>query len=62
MTRYTDLFGDDGPLAAALPGYGYRPEQAAMAGAADWLMRMAGFWETRLDALEEALRKEVGDG
>ena len=40
MTRYTDLFGDDGPLAAALPGYGYRPEQAAMAGAvADALAR-----------------------
>jgi DNA-binding transcriptional ArsR family regulator len=40
----------------------YSLDKAAMAGAADWLMRMAGFWETRLDALEEALRKEVGDG
>ena len=40
----------------------YSLDKATMAGAADWLMRMAGFWEDRLDALEEALRKEVGDG
>ena len=40
----------------------YSLDKATMAGAADWLMRMAGFWENRLDALEEALRKEVGDG
>ena len=33
MTDYADLFGAEGPLAAALPGYGYRPEQAAMARA-----------------------------
>jgi DNA-binding transcriptional ArsR family regulator len=41
----------------------YSLDKAAMAGAADWLMRMGGFWETRLDALEAALRKEeVGNG
>jgi DNA-binding transcriptional ArsR family regulator len=40
----------------------YSLDKAAMAGAADWLMRMAGFWNTHLDALEEALRREVGDG
>jgi ATP-dependent DNA helicase DinG len=28
-----DIFGADGPLARALPGYAYRPEQAAMAKA-----------------------------
>src|SRR5271166_3503951 len=32
-TDYKDLFGADGPLARALPGYAYRPEQAAMAHA-----------------------------
>src|SRR5271167_474507 len=30
---YRELFGADGPLARALPGYAYRPEQAAMATA-----------------------------
>ncbi len=30
---YRELFGADGPLARALPGYAYRPEQAAMAQA-----------------------------
>ena len=30
---YRELFGSDGPLARALPGYAYRPEQAAMARA-----------------------------
>jgi ATP-dependent DNA helicase DinG len=30
---YQDVFGADGPLARALPGYAYRPEQAAMAKA-----------------------------
>jgi DNA-binding transcriptional ArsR family regulator len=40
----------------------YSLDKATMAGAADWLMRTAGFWEDRLDALEQALRKEVGDG
>jgi len=30
---YHDVFGADGPLARALPGYAYRPEQAAMAKA-----------------------------
>jgi ATP-dependent DNA helicase DinG len=30
---YQDVFGADGPLARALPGYAYRPEQAAMAEA-----------------------------
>src|ERR1035438_1456287 len=30
---YKDLFGADGPLAQALPGYAYRTEQAAMAKA-----------------------------
>jgi ATP-dependent DNA helicase DinG len=30
---YSDVFGLEGPLARALPGYAYRPEQAAMATA-----------------------------
>ena len=30
---YKDVFGLEGPLARALPGYAYRPEQAAMARA-----------------------------
>src|ERR1700730_11078896 len=30
---YDDVFGLEGPLARALPGYAYRPEQAAMATA-----------------------------
>jgi ATP-dependent DNA helicase DinG len=30
---YKDVFGLEGPLARALPGYAYRPEQAAMAKA-----------------------------
>jgi ATP-dependent DNA helicase DinG len=30
---FNDVFNADGPLAQALPGYGYRPEQAAMAKA-----------------------------
>src|SRR3984885_2648921 len=30
---YNDVFGLEGPLARALPGYAYRPEQAAMATA-----------------------------
>src|SRR5271155_645936 len=30
---YTDVFNPEGPLARALPGYAYRPEQAAMAKA-----------------------------
>src|SRR5271168_5585799 len=30
---YHDVFNPDGPLARALPGYAYRPEQAAMAKA-----------------------------
>src|ERR1700721_1808951 len=30
---YNDVFGLEGPLARALPGYAYRPEQAAMAKA-----------------------------
>jgi ATP-dependent DNA helicase DinG len=33
VTDYKDVFGTDGPLARALPGYAYRPEQAAMAKA-----------------------------
>ena len=32
-TDYKDVFGAAGPLARALPGYSYRPEQAAMAAA-----------------------------
>jgi ATP-dependent DNA helicase DinG len=32
-TDYKDVFGAAGPLARALPGYAYRPEQAAMAKA-----------------------------
>jgi ATP-dependent DNA helicase DinG len=30
---FADIFGADGPLARALPGYAYRPEQAQMAAA-----------------------------
>jgi ATP-dependent DNA helicase DinG len=30
---YREIFGSDGPLARALPGYAYRPEQATMATA-----------------------------
>ena len=32
-TDFKDVFGQSGPLARALPGYAYRPEQAAMANA-----------------------------
>src|SRR5476649_2180893 len=32
-TDYDDVFNLEGPLARALPGYAYRPEQAAMANA-----------------------------
>jgi ATP-dependent DNA helicase DinG len=32
-TDYDDVFKSNGPLARALPGYAYRPEQAAMAKA-----------------------------
>src|ERR1700736_6387642 len=32
-SNYKDVFGAAGPLARALPGYAYRPEQAAMAAA-----------------------------
>jgi ATP-dependent DNA helicase DinG len=32
-TDYDDVFKSDGPLGRALPGYAYRPEQAAMAKA-----------------------------
>jgi len=32
-TDYKDVFGAAGPLARAIPGYAYRPEQAAMASA-----------------------------
>jgi ATP-dependent DNA helicase DinG len=32
-TDYKDVFSQSGPLARALPGYAYRPEQAAMAKA-----------------------------
>ena len=32
-TDYKDMFSQSGPLARALPGYAYRPEQAAMAKA-----------------------------
>lgn len=32
-TDYKEVFGPDGPLAGALPGYAYRTEQAAMAAA-----------------------------
>ena len=32
-TDFKDIFGQSGPLARALPGYAYRPEQAAMANA-----------------------------
>jgi DNA-binding transcriptional ArsR family regulator len=36
----------------------YSLDRETMAEAADWLVRMAGYWEGRLDALTEALRKE----
>src|SRR5580693_9258129 len=32
-TNYNEVFGTGGPLARALPGYTYRPEQSAMAKA-----------------------------
>ena len=32
-TDFKDVFGQSGPLARTLPGYAYRPEQAAMANA-----------------------------
>jgi len=32
---YREIFGEGGPLARALPGYAYRPEQATMATALD---------------------------
>src|SRR5277367_1270425 len=41
---YHDVFNPDGPLARALPGYAYRPEQAAMAKA-------VGLALTRLEPL-----------
>jgi ATP-dependent DNA helicase DinG len=41
---YKEVFGLDGPLARALPGYAYRPEQAAMA-------RAVGAALTRLEPL-----------
>ncbi len=37
---YKDVFGPDGPLARALPGYAYRPEQAAMAAAVGRAVRL----------------------
>jgi DNA-binding transcriptional ArsR family regulator len=40
----------------------YSLDKATMARATDWLMRMGGFWENRLDALEAALHKEVCGG
>jgi len=33
MHEFKDIFGPEGPLAASMPGYAYRPEQAAMAQA-----------------------------
>ena len=33
MTDFQEIFGPDGPLARALPGFAYRPEQATMAAA-----------------------------
>jgi ATP-dependent DNA helicase DinG len=48
---YNDVFGAAGPLARALPGYGYRPEQSAMA-------RAVG----RALALGEPLIVEAGTG
>src|SRR5271155_4111386 len=48
---YTDVFNPEGPLARALPGYGYRPEQSAMAKAVGLAL-----------ALGEALIVEAGTG
>lgn len=50
-TDYKDVFGPEGPLARAIPGYAYRPEQSAMA-------RAVG----RALALEESLIVEAGTG
>ncbi len=50
-TGYQEVFGDDGPLARALPGYAYRSEQAAMAAAVG-----------RALALDEPLIVEAGTG
>ena len=50
-TDYKDVFGAAGPLARALPGYAYRPEQAAMSAAVG-----------RALALSEPLIVEAGTG
>ena len=50
-TGYQDVFGGDGPLARALPGYAYRSEQSAMAAAVG-----------RALALDEPLIVEAGTG
>lgn len=39
MIDYADIFGPDGPLAQALPGYAHRPEQSAMAEAVSEALR-----------------------
>jgi DNA-binding transcriptional ArsR family regulator len=35
----------------------YRAEVAALAPLADWTSRMAGFWQTRFDQLEDLLKR-----
>jgi len=41
---YDDVFKSNGPLARALPGYAYRPEQAAMAKRWGWRWRGSSPW------------------
>src|SRR6202046_5956809 len=48
---YKEVFGPQGPLARAIPGYAYRPEQSAMAAAVG-----------RALALDESLIVEAGTG
>ncbi|HUX72879.1 MAG TPA: ATP-dependent DNA helicase [Steroidobacteraceae bacterium] len=50
-SEFAELFGADGPLARALPGYSFRPEQAAMAQAV-----------ARALAQQDALLVEAGTG
>jgi len=50
-SEFAELFGADGPLARALPGYAFRPEQAAMAQAVARALRQ-----------QDALLVEAGTG
>lgn len=35
----------------------YSPQLAALAPLADWTVRMQGYWENRIDALEDLLKR-----